>query len=540
MAGVAAGACGLLAVAGCTVGPDYEKPDPPPVPVAYKEAWKSAPTEKGWRPARPADAIDRGAWWSIFHDPVLDSLEREIDISNQNLKAAEAAFREAEATVAAARAQFFPTAAIDGSAPRSRGSGLGGGGVVTSSGSVVGGGGSGGGRISNQFTITATASWVARICGDRPARAAGRGRNVANAQASAATLANVRLSAQGTLATAYVELRTADELARLLSQSVKAFAEALKIVTNQYRNGTTDSSAVDQARGPARRDARAADRGAGDVRGQLEHSDRGADWLAMPAKADHRADQRGAHGAAGAGGIALGLARAAARHRRRRARHGLRQRPDRRRCRGVLSDRYAVSRLRHLGVDAAPAALPRRAASSRSAASAAETIFDGGARNAQLERDKAAYDGVIATYRQTVLSAFQQVEDQLLAQRVLADQEVAQNSAVKAARAAEATINNQYLAGTQAYTAVLVAENTALGRCGERFLNVRQSRLVAAVALIEARSAAAGTPRRSRRPTRSRATCRSISTRCRRSSRRGNKARTRPTTSARRHRRRGR
>jgi outer membrane protein TolC len=117
--------------------------------------------------------------------------------------------------------------------------------------------------------------------------------------------------------------------------------------------------------------------------------------------------------------------------------------------------------------------------------SAAETIFDGGARNAQVAHDEAAYDASVATYRQTVLTAFQQVEDELVAERVLAEQAVAEDSAVRAARDAERIINNQYLAGTQAYTAVIVAENTALADA-ETALNIRQSRLVASAALIEA------------------------------------------------------
>ena len=101
-----------LLLAACTVGPDYQRPAAP-VPLAYKE-------EAGWKQARPADAIDRGAWWSVFRDPVLDGLERQIDISNQNLKSAEAAFRQAEAIVAQARAGFFPTADINAAASRSR------------------------------------------------------------------------------------------------------------------------------------------------------------------------------------------------------------------------------------------------------------------------------------------------------------------------------------------------------------------------------------------------------------------------------------
>ena len=99
-----------LAAAACTVGPDYQRPDVP-VPAAYKEAWKPGPKAAGWRVGRPEDAADRGAWWSIYDDPVLDGLERQIDISNQTLKAAEAAYRQAEAIVAEARAGFFPTLA---------------------------------------------------------------------------------------------------------------------------------------------------------------------------------------------------------------------------------------------------------------------------------------------------------------------------------------------------------------------------------------------------------------------------------------------
>jgi len=108
----------MLLLGGCTIGPDYQRP-PAPVPVAYKEA----AAKEGWRVARPADASDRGAWWSVYHDPVLDSLERQVDISNQNVKSAEATFRQAEAIVTQARAGFFPTATLNASAQRTRNSG---------------------------------------------------------------------------------------------------------------------------------------------------------------------------------------------------------------------------------------------------------------------------------------------------------------------------------------------------------------------------------------------------------------------------------
>jgi NodT family efflux transporter outer membrane factor (OMF) lipoprotein len=456
----------LLGLAGCTVGPDYRRPDAP-VPAAYKEAWKPGPLVKGWRETRPADGIDRGAWWSIYHDPVLDKLEREIDISNQNLKAAEAAFREAEATVAAARAQFFPTAALDASATRAR-----------SSGNSAPTAGFGGG-ISNRFVAETTASWVPDLWGSVRRTVES---DIATAQASAATLANARLSAQGELATAYIELRSADELARLLDASVKAFTQALQIVTNQYRSGTTDESAVAQAQ--AQLDATRAQLIAVEVtRAQLEHSiavligKTPAEvtiaptelMIAVPlipfempsALIERRPDIAAAERDMQAANAEIGVSVAAFY-------------PT-----VTLSGDYGVSAemLRKLFTTAS------RIWSFGS--TAAETIFDGGARNAQVEHDEAAYDASVATYRQAVLTAFQQVEDELASERILAEQAVAAESAVKAAREAERVINNQYLSGTQAYTAVIVAENTALGDA-ETALNIRQSQLVASAALVEA------------------------------------------------------
>src|SRR5205823_2964463 len=183
----------LLAGAGCTVGPDYQRPAAP-VPAVYKEA----STDAQWQRARPADAADRGAWWSVFRDPALDGLERQIDISNQNLKSAEAAFRQAEAIVTQARAGFFPTAQINAAASRSRAPGS--------------------GVIGNSFRVSESASWVPDLWGRVRRTVEG---DVASAQASAGDLASARLAAQGQLASDYVQLRIADELKRLLDSSVK-------------------------------------------------------------------------------------------------------------------------------------------------------------------------------------------------------------------------------------------------------------------------------------------------------------------------------
>jgi len=459
----------LLGLGGCKVGPDYERPDAP-VPPAYKEAWKPGPLEKGWRLVRPDDAIDRGAWWSIYHDPVLDGLERQIDISNQNLKVAEANFREAEAIVAEARAGLFPTLDFNGSATRSRSSGNNGSG---------GGFGGGGGNISNQFQTTLNASWVPDLWG-RVRRLIES--DVAAAQASAATLANARLSAQASLATDYLQLRVSDELARLLSDEVKAFTQALQIVKNQYKSGTTDQSAVDQAQ--AQLDGTRAQLVAvGVTRAQLEHA------IAVligqpPAELTIKPVETVIAIPFVPAGVPSAL---------------IERRPD-----IATAERQMAEANEKIGVDVAAfypdvtlsgdvgqsASMLKKLFTTSSriwsiGSTVAQTIFDGGLHNAQVEQDEAAYDATIATYRQAVLTAFQQVEDELAAQRILAQQAAAEEAALAAARSAEKTINNQYLAGTQAYTAVIVAETTALGDAVQA-VNIRQSRLIASVALIEA------------------------------------------------------
>jgi NodT family efflux transporter outer membrane factor (OMF) lipoprotein len=467
-----AAAAGLLSLAACTVGPDYERP-PTEVPAAYKEAFKPGPTEKGWRQGRPDDAIDRGAWWSIYRDSVLEGLERQIDISNQNLKEAEAAFRAAEALVAQARAGFFPTAQINASATRSRSSGNQG-----SSGGGAGGGG-GGGRISNEFQTQVAASWDLDLWGKirRMVEA-----NVATAQASAGELAGARLSAQAQLATAYLELRTADELTRLLEASVKAFAQALQIVTNQYKSGTTDQSAVQQAQAQLDQ-TRAQLIAVGVSRAQLEHAIAvligrpPAELTIAPIDApipvplvplefpsaliERRPDVATAERQMAAANAEIGVAVAAFY-------------PD-----VTLTGDY--------GVAAAKLAKLFTTASRvwSFGSTLTETIFDGGLRNAQVDEKRALYDQTVATYRQAVLTAFQQVEDELAAERIQAEQEKALQAALAAARAAERTINNQYLAGTQAYTAVIVAETTALNDAVS-VVNLHQNRLVASVTLIQA------------------------------------------------------
>src|SRR6266550_8356758 len=239
----------VVLLAACTVGPDYSRPSAP-VPAQYKEA--------GWKVGEPLDAIDRGAWWSVYKDPLLDDLEKQIDISNQNLKAAEAAFEQAEWIVAQARAGYFPTVDLNASAQRSR----------TGGGSSSSTGAGRSGFTSSSFSTSASASWVPDLWGKIRRTVEG---DVASAQASAGDLASARLSAQGSLASDYLQLRVADELKRLLDASAVAYAESLRITRNQYLSGTADQSAVSQAEAQLE-STQAQTIAVGVTRAQLEHA----------------------------------------------------------------------------------------------------------------------------------------------------------------------------------------------------------------------------------------------------------------------------
>jgi len=457
----------VLALSACTVGPDYERPAAA-VPAAYKEA---TPTEANWQVARPADASDRGQWWSVYHDPVLDGLEQQIDISNQNIKAAEAAFREAEAIVAQARAGFFPTATINAQAQRAR----------TSGGRVGTTGVSGGntGRISNLFSLSTAASWVPDLWGKVSRTVEG---DVATAQASASDVANARLAAQGQLASDYVQLRVADELKRLLDAAAQAYAESLRITQNQYNAGTAAASDVAQARTQLE-STRAQAIATGVLRAQLEHA-----IAVLIGKPPAELTIAAVASVPGLPDIPAGLPSTL-----------LERRPDiasaeRRMAAanaqiGVAEAAFfpTITLSADYGVSAAALSTLFNAASRMWSVGAtlAQTVFDAGARHALVEQDRALLDAAVADYRETVLAGFQQVEDELAALRILAQQAAAEDIAVASAREAERIITNQYKAGTVAYTNVVVAQTAALTNA-EAALTVRQSRLVASVALIEA------------------------------------------------------
>ena len=442
------------AAAGCMVGPDYHLP-PAQTSRAFKEAVTPPP---GWQSAKPADAMPKGQWWVVFRDPALNGLETRIDAGNQTLAQQEAAYRNAQALVSEARAALYPTLTANGGATR---------------------GATGRGPTTNSGTLEGGLNWEIDLWGEVRRQVQS---NVALAQASAAQLANVRLSAQASLASDYFELRVSDALQRVLDATVEFDQRALAITQNQYDAGFAARGDVITARTQLDT-AQSAAVNVGVARAQYEHAiaiQIGVPPAALTIKPDRtplivpdipvavpaallqrRPDIAAAERTMAADNAAIGVAVAAYYPTLSlSALYGYAGNP-------IGSLISAGNRVWSLG------------------AAAAETLFAGGARTAAVQAAEATYDGGVAAYRQTVLTAFQQVEDQLSTLRILAQQAVIQERTVTDAAQAVTIALNEYRAGTQAYTTVITAQNTLLG-AQETALSIEQSRLVAAVTLIEA------------------------------------------------------
>jgi NodT family efflux transporter outer membrane factor (OMF) lipoprotein len=474
---IAAGLAGLTAVAGCMVGPDYARP-PAATPAAFKE-------QGIWKVGQPQGEAPRGAWWSIYHDQLLDRLELRIDIDNQTLKAAEAAYRDTVAVVQQARAALFPTVTLSPSERTSHGittSTAGTAGIATTSGgtttvptSSLGGGT----RVRSLFSLTASAGWTIDVWGQTRRVIEG---DVASAQASAADLAAARLSAQGALATAYLELRVQDELKHLLEESAAAYERSLQIVRNQYAVGVVGRSDVAQAETQLKSTQGQAIN-TGVLRAQLEHAI--AVLVGLPPAAFSIDPERfEIKTPAVPESVPSTL---------------LERRPD-----IAAAERQMAAANSQIGV-ATAAFFPTLTLSAQVGYSGsvlsrlieapnqfwsvgpalAQPLFEGGLHNAQLTQARALYDEAVANYRQTVLAGFQQVEDQLSTVGVLGQQIVVQAEAYESAREAERLIFNQYRAGTVPYTSVVVAQTAALGNA-VTLLTARESSLVASVALLQA------------------------------------------------------
>ena len=451
------------ALAACEVGPNYQRPAAP-TPTAYKQI-------DGWTAAQPSDAADRADWWTVFNDPVLDDLESRVAVSNQTLIAAEAAYRQARAIVSEQRASFFPT--ITGAGQATVSGGGGGGNIVNG---VVVGGGKG---TTTDYRLQLGGTWEPDLWG-RIRRQVENAK--ASAQASAADLANARLSAQLELAADYISLRQLDEQKRFDDATVKAYAESLRITQNKYAAGTSAKSDVDQAETTLHNEM-AADTALGSQRAQFEDAIAiltgrppaavdiaSAPWTLKPVDVppgvpstllERRPDVAAAERQAAAASANIGVATA-----------------------GYFPNLTLTGQGGTEGAKLAQLFTPQSFFWNLGA-SAAGTIFNGGLTHAQVQAARASYDQAVANYRQAVLSAFGQVEDNLAAQRVLAAEQPDLQTSVTSADDALRITENEYRAGTVDYTTVVVAQAAALSAHNAE-LALEANRLTTTVDLIVA------------------------------------------------------
>jgi NodT family efflux transporter outer membrane factor (OMF) lipoprotein len=456
-------------VAGCAVGPAYQRPSTPE-PATYKEL-------QGWVPAAPADALERGPWWTLFGDPQLNELAASVEVSNQNVAAAVAAYTQARSLVAEQRASLFPSVTLNGSGTRSGTRGGGSGNAsVDANGNIIGASGS----ARNAYRLSLGTSWEPDVWGRLRA---GVSAASASAQASAADLASARLSAQGEVAADYLQLRAIDAQRALLATTIEGYQRVLKITRNRYDVGIIPHSDVYQAETQLA-NAQSDDLGLARQRAQLEHAiavlvgKTPSEFALAPSAAwqvtvpevpvgvpstllQRRPDIAAAERRVAAANEQIGIARSA------------------------YFPNIGLSA--SLGTSASKVGelFNASAAAWSFGLSAAQTLFDAGATRARVQGARAAHEQAVARYRQTVLDAFADVEDQLAATHVLSQQQDLQRRASEAADKVEQQVLNRYKAGQVSYSEVVQAQATALN-ARRSLVTTQSSRQATAVALIQA------------------------------------------------------
>ncbi|HEY2561546.1 MAG TPA: efflux transporter outer membrane subunit [Caldimonas sp.] len=455
----------LAALAACTLGPDYVRPDAPTA-AAYKEA----PRDGGatWLPAAPADTLDRGDWWRLFDDPELDRLAAEVDTANQTIAGAVASYRQAQALVAEARASYFPAVSLSASARRS------GGGTLSGTGS-----GSSASTAGDAFNVSLDGDWAPDFWGRVSRNVEG---TRANEQASAADLAAARLSAQGQLAIAYFSLREADFEDDLLVRTIDGYQRALQITQNRYAAGIVAKTDVLQAQTQLAT-TQASLTTVRASRARFEHA-----IAVLIGKSPGDVTIAATAWNAVVPGVPLGVPSDL-----------LQRRPD-----IASAERQVVAANAQIGIQRA-GYFPNVTLSASIGnggtnvgdlfsvshavwslgVSAAQLIFDAGATAARVSAAEAARDGAVASYRQTVLVAFQGVEDQLANARSQAEQAAFLKQASDAADLTEQQILNRYRAGQLGYTDVVTAQASALS-ARRALVQVAVNRQLSAIALIQA------------------------------------------------------
>ena len=453
----------MVLLAGCSIGPKYVKPSVPAVP-AYQELGASNVVAGEWKSAEPGDRVARGKWWESFQDPELNALEDKLNISNQNIAAAAANVQAARAMIRQARSQYFPTVTTNPGISNNR--------ISNAFGQTLG-------ANFNLYSLPLEASWEPDLWG-RVRKTVES--NTFAAQSAAADLENVRLSAQSDLATDYYELRAQDALKQVLDATAGAYTETLALTRDLYRAGLDSDEAVAQAESQLKA-TQAQDTNVGVLRSQYEHAiavlaGQPPSAFAIPAQVlfanppvipvglpsqllERRPDIAAAERLVAQANAQIGIAKTA-------------YYPNITLSGDVGLEGVAIAKW---------LAWPSRIWSV--GPSLAETIFDAGLRRATVRQYQANYDQTVANYRQTVLTAFQQVEDNLAALRILGQVIGQQNEATDAAGRNLAEAEVRYKAGLDPYLNVITAQ-TVLLNDQQAAVNFHAQQIVAAVQLVTA------------------------------------------------------
>lgn len=458
-----------ISLVGCTVGPRYHRPSAPaPVAPNYKESPVNFQDAEGWKVASPQDQMLRGKWWEVFQQPELNDLEQQLNINNQTIKQYFENYLAARAIIRETRAQYYPTVTIGAGFTRAH-----------SSGTLSPSGSGSSGATTSDISLPLDISWVPDLFGRlrnavRSARAA--------AQVSAADLESERLLEQATLAETFFDIRGQDELQRILNDTVKTDEAVLQLVQAQYDVGTGDEVSVQQAR-QTLESARASATNVAIARAQYEHAiatllGKTATDFSMPVRPltaqppalptgtpsqllERRPDIAAAERQMAEANATIGIGRAAY---------------------------YPSLTLSATGGLASRAISKLFNAASREwsiGPSISETVFDAGLRRATVDQYIAIYNADVAGYRQTVLTAFQQVEDDLAATRLLWQEIEEQGAAVDAAQKAFDLEKGRYETGIDPYLNLLTTQTTLLAS-QQTLLNLHVQQMTSAVLLVEA------------------------------------------------------
>ncbi|HLY42271.1 MAG TPA: efflux transporter outer membrane subunit [Terracidiphilus sp.] len=456
-------------VTGCRLGPPYHAPAPPSITAPnYKESTVNFSDADGWKVASPQDAMIRGKWWEIFNEPELNALEEQLNVNNQNIKASFENFMQARAVVAEARAQFWPTISLNPSWNRSR-----------SSANLRNSSQANTGQASTLWTAPLDVSWTPDLWGKirNQVREAQY-----SAQASAADLELEKLTEQASLAQFYFEIRGQDMLQRILNDTVDADQKALDAAQGAFEAGTGDYISVVEARATLKA-AQSSAINAGLSRAQYEHAiamllGKVATDFSIPIRpmlynpppiptgipsqlAERRPDVAAAERTLAAANATIGIGY------------------------GAFFPQVSISAQAGFESSTLKHLFDWPSRFWAIGPSAAQTIFNGGLYRAQLHQYEAIYNADLANYRQTVLTAFQQVEDYLAATRIFSQQILRQQEAVKSSQEFLDLEMQRYNSGVDPYVDVVTAQTSLLGN-QETLNSLQVQEMLSTVQLVEA------------------------------------------------------